>query len=108
MVEPYLAHVSKEDLKVRSVLFKSYNYCFILLQFIFQWLYDLVKSYDSTKKLYEIPPLGEHYAKNWAKEELEIQKNQSSCSPRPLKRLKLPERISPDVVELVNKLNCTV
>lgn len=75
------------------------------MNFIFQWLEDLVKSYDSCKKLYDIPPLGEHYAKNWVKEELEMQKSQSSCSPRPIKKLKLSERISPDVVELVNRAN---
>lgn len=70
---------------------------------------DLVKSYGPDKKLHEVPPLGEHYAKNWAKEELEMQKNQSSCSPRPLsKKLKLSERISPEVVELVNKANAAV
>lgn len=66
---------------------------------------DLVKSYTTDKNLYEIPPLGEHYSKIWAKEELEIQKTQSSCSPRPVKRPKLAERISPDVVELLNKIN---
>lgn len=65
----------------------------------------MVKSYAPSKNLYEIPPLGEHYSKIWAKEELEIQKNQSSCSPRASKKLKLAERISPDVVELVNKAN---
>lgn len=75
------------------------------MSLIFQWLEDLVKSYSSDKKLYEIPSLGEHYAKNWAKEELEMQKTQSSCSPRPLRKLKLAERVSPDVVELVNKAN---
>lgn len=64
-----------------------------------------MKSYDTNKKLYEVPPVGEHYAKVWAKEELEMQKAQSSCSPRSTKRLKLIERISPDVVELVNKAN---
>lgn len=66
---------------------------------------DLVKSYNSDKNLYEIPPLGEHYSKTWAKEELELQKSQSSCSPRPVKKSKLAERISPDVVELLNKIN---
>lgn len=59
-------------------------------------------------KLFEIPPLGEHYTKQWAKEEMEFQKNQSSCSPRPAKRLKLAERVSPEVVELVNKVNYVV
>jgi transcriptional adapter 3 len=74
--------------------------------FIFQWLEDLVKSYSPNQKLYEVPPLGEHYAKNWAKEELEMQKSQSSCSPRPIsKKLKLAERVSPEVVELVNRAN---
>ncbi|XP_022166291.1 uncharacterized protein LOC111030890 [Myzus persicae] len=87
LVEPYLSHVEKEDLK---------------------WLSGLVKSYNSDKKLYEIPPLGEHYAKNWAKEELEMQKNQSSCSPRPPKKLKFSERIAPDVVELVDKANSAI
>ncbi|KAE9545178.1 hypothetical protein AGLY_000721 [Aphis glycines] len=87
LVEPYLAHVKKEDLK---------------------WLDDLVKSYSPNKKLYEIPPLGEHYAKNWAKEELEMQKHQSSCSPRPPKKLKFAERIPPDVVELVDKANSAI
>lgn len=66
----------------------------------------MIKSYSPNKKLYEIPPLGEHYAMNWAKEELEIQKNQSSsCSPRLSKKLKIAERISPNVVELVTKVN---
>lgn len=65
----------------------------------------MVKSYSSDKNLYEIPPLGEHYTKVWAREELEIQKSQSSCSPRPVKRIKLAERVSPDVVELLNKVN---
>jgi len=55
--------------------------------------------------LYEIPPLGEHYAKNWTKEELEMQKNQSSCSPLQPNKLKFAERIAPDVVELVDKAN---
>ncbi|XP_025192583.1 uncharacterized protein LOC112592646 [Melanaphis sacchari] len=87
LVEPYLAHVKKEDLK---------------------WLDDLVKSYSPSKKLYEIPPLGEHYAKTWAKEELEMQKQQSSCSPRPPKKLKFAERIAPDVVELVDKANSAI
>jgi len=87
LVEPYLAHIKKEDLK---------------------WLDDLVKSYCPSKKLYEIPPLGEHYAKNWAKEELEMQKHQSSCSPRPPKKLKFAERIPPDVVELVEKANSAI
>lgn len=87
LVEPYLSRVKKEDLK---------------------WLDDLVKSYCTSKKLYEIPPLGEHYAKNWAKEELEMQKNQSSCSPRPPKKLKFSERIAPDVVELVDKANSAI
>ncbi|XP_025408335.1 transcriptional adapter 3-like isoform X2 [Sipha flava] len=85
LVEPYLARVKKEDLN---------------------WLEDLVKSYSPNQKLYEVPPLGEHYAKNWAKEELEMQKSQSSCSPRPIsKKLKLAERVSPEVVELVNRAN---
>lgn len=87
LVEPYLSHVKKEDLK---------------------WLNDLVKSYSPSKKLYEIPTLGEHYAKNWAKEELEMQKSQSSCSPRPPKKLKFTERITPDVVELVDKANSAI
>lgn len=65
----------------------------------------MVISYSPNKKLYNIPPLGEHYSKIWAKEELEIQKNQSSCFPRTPKKLKLGERISPDVIELVNKAN---
>lgn len=65
----------------------------------------MIKSYSANKNLYEIPPLGEHYAMNWAKEELEIQKNQSSCSPRLSKKLKIAERISPNVVELVTKVN---
>jgi len=77
----------------------------LIIFYNFQWLDDLVKSYSPNKKLYEIPPLGEHYAKNWAKEELEMQKNQSSCSPRPPKKLKFAERIAPDVVELVDKAN---
>lgn len=34
-----------------------------------------------------------------------MQKNQSSCSPRPPKKLKFAERIAPDVVELVDKAN---
>lgn len=75
------------------------------MYFIFQWLENLVKSYESNEKLYEIPPLGEHYSKVWAKEELEMQKNQSSSSPRPNKKIKLTERITPDVVELVNRVN---
>ncbi|XP_050540909.1 transcriptional adapter 3-B [Daktulosphaira vitifoliae] len=87
MVEPYVAPIEKEDLN---------------------WLEDLVKSYSSNMKLFEIPPLGEHYTKQWAKEEMEFQKNQSSCSPRPAKRLKLAERVSPEVVELVNKVNYVV
>ncbi|VVC28441.1 Hypothetical protein CINCED_3A018679 [Cinara cedri] len=83
-VEPFLARVTKEDVK---------------------WLENLVKSYDLNDKLYEIPPLGEHYSKIWAKEELEMQKNQSSSSPRPNKKIKLTERITPDVIELVNRVN---
>jgi len=34
-----------------------------------------------------------------------MQKTQSACSPRTTKRVKLIERISPDVIELVNKAN---
>jgi len=104
MVEPYLSRVKKEDLKVRIYL-KNFFFHLLIIYYNFQWLDDLVKSYSPNKKLYEIPPLGEHYAKNWAKEELEMQKNQSSCSPRPPKKLKFAERIAPDVVELVDKAN---
>ncbi|XP_050432546.1 transcriptional adapter 3 isoform X2 [Adelges cooleyi] len=87
LVEPYVAPIEKDDLN---------------------WLEDLVKSYSSNLNLFEIPPLGEHYTKQWAKEEMELQKSQSSCSPRPAKRLKLAERVSPEVVELVNKVNYVV
>ncbi|CAI6350203.1 unnamed protein product [Macrosiphum euphorbiae] len=87
LVEPYLSRVKKEDIK---------------------WLNDLVKSYRTNKNLYEIPPLGEHYAKNWTKEELEMQKNQSSCSPLQPNKLKFAERIAPDVVELVDKANSAI
>jgi len=76
-VEPYLAHVTKNDLK---------------------WLEDIVKSYDSP--LCAIPPLGEHYANNWAQKELKIK--QPSCSQPPTA---LSERVSPDVIDLLDKIN---
>jgi len=79
---------------------------YVQLESIFQWLEDLIHSYNSTDIYqYEIPPLGDHYSIIWAKEELEIQKMQSSLSPRPCKRLKFSERISPDVVEILHKAN---
>lgn len=83
LVEPYLAHVKKEDL---------------------EWLENLVKSYDSNN-LYEIPPLGNHYANYWAQEELEIEKEQL-CSQSAM-RIKLFEQITPDMTELVDKIRYT-
>lgn len=74
------------------------------MDFIFQWLKNKVKSYDFTKKQQDIQPLGEHYSKKWAKYELEMRKFQSPCSSSQGIE-KLNEKISPDIVELVNGVN---
>lgn len=76
-VEPYLAHVTENDIK---------------------WLKDLIASYN--QPLCAIPPLGKYYANNWAEKMLKVKK-QSNSQPF----TELSERVSPDVVELVNKIN---
>jgi len=71
-VQPYLAHVTENDLK---------------------WLEDMVKSYDNP--LCAIPPLGEHYANNWAQKE--FKKEQPSTAQY--------KQISPYVMDLLDKIN---
>lgn len=78
-VKPYLAHVSKDDLN---------------------WLKDLVKSYDAN--LDPIPPLNEHYTKVWIREKLTTQNNQSSDNSQLSKSI---QQISPNVIELLNKID---
>ncbi|XP_022173740.1 transcriptional adapter 3-A-like [Myzus persicae] len=81
LVEPYLAEVNKESLN---------------------WLEDLVMSYDSEPDI--IPPLGEHYTKCWVREEMQNQQA-SSSSRQPNMKTPLAERVSPDVVELITRVN---
>jgi len=81
-VEPYMAHVTKNDL---------------------DWLKGLVDSYD--EPLCAIPPLGEHYSKNWPKQELKNRKQPSSAAGSSRAPTELSMRITPDVVELVHSID---
>lgn len=83
IVKPYLAHVNKKDLL---------------------WLEKMVSSYDLNEDIFKLPPLGEHYSKNWTERDLKNQKNQPSCS-QPVAKNKLSTKVMPNVLELVNKIN---
>ena len=55
-VEPYCAPIAQDDVK---------------------FLEDLVKGYSDMGEYYRVPPLGQHYAIRWAKEDLEAEKGKS-------------------------------
>jgi len=52
-VEPYCAPLQHEDVK---------------------FLEDIIKGYSDMSEYYRVPPLGQHYAIRWAKEDLEMEK----------------------------------
>lgn len=53
-VEPYCAPIGPDDVK---------------------FLEDMLKGYSDMSEYYRVPPLGQHYAIRWAKEDLEAEKS---------------------------------
>lgn len=74
---------------------------------IFQWLKDFIKSYQDSEKLNKMITPSEYYDRRWIDEELYNHGNQT-CSPESIKKIKLSEKLTPDVIELLQKLNSIV
>merc|ERR1712098_795427 len=56
-VEPYCAPIAQDDVK---------------------FLEDMLKGYSDMSEYYRVPPLGQHYAIRWAREDLEAEKSKGS------------------------------
>ena len=47
-----------------------------------KFLEDMLKGYSDMSEYYRVPPLGQHYAIRWAKEDLEAEKSKGEVSRR--------------------------
>jgi len=63
-VEPYCAPIQQDDIK---------------------FLEDLIKGYSDMAEYYRVPPLGQHFAIRWAKEDLEAEKAKGSDENKDVK-----------------------
>ena len=62
-VEPYCAPIGQEEVK---------------------FLEDLLKGYSDMSEYYRVPPLGQHYAIRWAKEDIETEKSKGDTNTNSL------------------------
>jgi len=63
-VEPYCAPIAQDDVK---------------------FLEDMLKGYSDMSEYYRVPPLGQHYAIRWAREDLEAEKSKGSDENKDVK-----------------------